>query len=113
MTASNLLRQRDRDDQLGVVRFYNALADRSALLQWVLAGLQQTPRSLFSQGLHDPVAARLQQQLGQQPEYYLARAETEVLQSMAAELAALATREPMEMHMKREQRAQGWEEKKK
>ena len=26
-----------------------------------------------------------------------------------AELAALATREPMEMHMKREQRAQGWE----
>ena len=65
MTASNLLRKRDRDDQLGVVRFYNALADRSALLQRVLAGLRQSPRSLFSQGLHDPLAARLQQQLGQ------------------------------------------------
>lgn len=90
MTASNLLRKRDRDDQLGVVRFYNALADRSGLLQRVLAGLRQSPRSLFSQGLHDPLAARLQQQLGQQPEYYLARAETEVLQSMAAELATLA-----------------------
>ena len=33
MTASNLLRKRERDIPPGVVRFYNALTDRAALLQ--------------------------------------------------------------------------------
>ena len=39
MTASNLLRKRERDIPPGVVRFYNALTDRAALLQRLLAWL--------------------------------------------------------------------------
>lgn len=59
-----------------------------ALRRDVLAGLQQTPKSLPPKWFYDAVGSELFDQITRLPEYYPTRAEAAILRARAAEIAA-------------------------
>ena len=60
------------------------------LLEHAIAGLSASPKSLSPKWLYDERGSELFEQITGLPEYYLTRAETEILQLHAKELADLA-----------------------
>lgn len=56
----------------------------------VLSGLRGTPKTLSPKFFYDDRGAALFEQICEQPEYYLTRAELEILRARAPEIAALA-----------------------
>jgi dimethylhistidine N-methyltransferase len=56
----------------------------------VVAGLRSRPRSIAPRFFYDDAGARLFERICEQPEYYLTRAELEILQEHAPEIARLA-----------------------
>jgi dimethylhistidine N-methyltransferase len=63
---------------------------RAALAREVLAGLTATPKQLPPRLLYDAAGAALFERITALPEYYLTRAEVEILHARAPEIAALA-----------------------
>lgn len=61
-----------------------------ALRAEVLAGLAERPRTIAPKFFYDDAGARLFEQICEQPEYYLTRAELEILGARGREIAALA-----------------------
>ena len=62
----------------------------SPLLDDVLRGLRGTPKTLPPKLFYDEVGAELFERISALPEYYLTRAELEILRARAGEIAALA-----------------------
>lgn len=60
------------------------------LLDDVLTGLQTTPKTIHPKHFYDDRGAALFEQICEQPEYYLTRSELEILETHAADIAALA-----------------------
>ncbi len=65
-------------------------AQRSALADEVLRGLQAHPKTLPPKLFYDETGAKLFEEITALPEYYLTRAELEILREHASEIAALA-----------------------
>lgn len=61
-----------------------------ALAEEVVAGLRGCPRTIAPRFFYDDVGARLFERICEQPEYYLTRAELEILEAHAGDIAALA-----------------------
>jgi dimethylhistidine N-methyltransferase len=61
-----------------------------ALAREVIAGLRATPKTLPPKLFYDAVGAELFERITTLPEYYLTRAELEILEARAGEIAALA-----------------------
>src|SRR5690606_32624095 len=61
--------------------------ENTAFLSDVLAGLRQAPKAIPARWCCDDEGSRLFEDITRLPEYYLTRAETEILQTRAAELA--------------------------
>jgi len=74
----------------GVVRFYNFLPRAEAFLEDVLAGLARTQKSIPPKYFYDETGCRLFEAICELPEYYLTRAELEILRGQAAEIAQFA-----------------------
>lgn len=65
-------------------------ADAAALVaEEVLAGLRGSPKTLPPKFFYDEVGARLFEEICEQPEYYLTRAELSILQRHAGDIAEL------------------------
>ncbi len=62
---------------------------REAMCQEVVAGLTATPRQLHPTWLYDARGSELFEEITRLPEYYLTRAEREILADRAGEIAAL------------------------
>ncbi len=63
---------------------------REVFLQAVLGGLSERPRSIPARFLYDSRGSALFDTICAQPEYYLTRTETGILEARAAEIAGLA-----------------------
>ena len=62
------------------------------ILDEVLAGLSQQPRRMSSKYFYDARGSELFEQICEQPEYYLTRAELALMQSHVADIAACSAR---------------------
>ena len=58
----------------------------------IIQGLSKSDKELPSKLLYDEVGSYLFEQISELPEYYLTRTETEIMQTVASEIAALAGR---------------------
>src|SRR5665647_2345920 len=67
-----------------------ARPDARAIRKEVLRGLHDEPKTLPPKLFYDAVGARLFEEICELPEYYLTRAELEILRARAGEIAALA-----------------------
>jgi len=67
-----------------------ARPDARAIREEVLRGLHDEPKTLPPKLFYDAVGARLFEEICELPEYYLTRAELEILRARAGEIAALA-----------------------
>ena len=74
----------------GVVRFYSFLPRSDAFLEDVLAGLARAQKSIPPKYFYDEPGCRLFEAICELPEYYLTRAELEILRAQAAEMAQFA-----------------------
>ncbi len=63
-------------------------ATRDQFLQDVLSGLAATPKRIPCKYFYDTPGSKLFEQICQLPEYYLTRAEAEIMEHFAAEMAA-------------------------
>src|SRR5262245_59263264 len=75
------------DSRLTVLRLSED-GDSNAFARDVRAGLVQTPKSLPPKYFYDELGSRLFEAICWLPEYYLTRAESEILQTSAAEIVA-------------------------
>ena len=64
--------------------------DSGAIREEVLRGLQAEPKTLPPKLFYDAVGAQLFEEITELPEYYLTRAELEILHARTGEIAALA-----------------------
>jgi dimethylhistidine N-methyltransferase len=67
-----------------------ARSDARSIREEVLRGLRAEPKTLPPKLFYDAVGAALFEQICELPEYYLTRAELEILRARAGEIAALA-----------------------
>jgi dimethylhistidine N-methyltransferase len=72
------------------VRFYDEHPAPATMLEEVLQGLASRPRRIAPKFFYDEQGSRLFDAICELPEYYLTRAEMEILESCAGEMARLA-----------------------
>jgi len=65
-----------------------ALAEKSSFLEEIIAGLSKSPRSLPCKFFYDERGAQLFQKICELPEYYITRAELQILRRHGAAMAA-------------------------
>ena len=70
-----------------VVPFYDLLTASDNFSQDVLSGLSQRPRVISAKYLYDQVGSELFEKITQQPEYYAARAELDILSRHSKDIA--------------------------